>query len=164
METAKKILNNERIYEYFNPCGLFVVAKEAILRRPKSFYENCLSVFDPNDKSDSVAYHFERLWESIFREEYKWPIKYKFLFSNKNHHIGTVHLLQNGTIENYSNFNEKFWIETDDYLEFLNGNNTTTTRFYKENFNVKTWSGDYFDGAVWIKDWHYLSAITASPS
>ncbi|WP_415713441.1 DUF3431 domain-containing protein [Maridesulfovibrio sp.] len=49
------------------PTGNFIVAKERILARPRSFYENALQLVldDPQDENNT-GHAFERLWQIIF--------------------------------------------------------------------------------------------------
>ncbi|NDV28109.1 DUF3431 domain-containing protein [Desulfovibrio sp. JC010] len=49
------------------PTGNFLVARERILTRPKSFYENALELIlaDPDDENNT-GHAFERLWQVIF--------------------------------------------------------------------------------------------------
>ncbi len=49
------------------PTGNFIVAKERILTRPRSFYENALGlVMADQDDENNTGHAFERLWQIVF--------------------------------------------------------------------------------------------------
>jgi hypothetical protein len=58
-------LSAHELLEYFFPNGIFMVDKATIHKRPKEFYEKCLSLL--STEINPIAGHvFERLWVTIF--------------------------------------------------------------------------------------------------
>jgi len=71
----KIIFPDSKISQFeFYPGAIFIVSKNNILNRPKSFYEECLKLSKDQSWVDShgkycCGYFFERTWKYIFQEQ-----------------------------------------------------------------------------------------------
>lgn len=137
---------NRLIFYGSNINGVFRASRNAILRRPKSFYMHCLDLLSTDIDPDS-GYFFERMWKFIFARygcmdtKYNHLVNQLFLFGGnqftthnysagvvskkswKQNNYGHIYLHESGCLlyntdrlSLYAHPNETYWLIENDKL------------------------------------------------
>ncbi len=150
--------------------GIFRVSKNAILKRPLSFYKKCIKLLDYSSHPIE-GYFFERIWRFLFTSygeidniKHNYLIDYPLLYQHNNHisHVfnntfGHIKLYSDGTIASnnicyHSHKNERFWQINSDTIFLFDYTGALTSKVYIAQdfpFKIDSYS---FDKRIWISN------------